>query len=143
MNNIKIVRLKDGEDIITEYVLDEITQTVIMDNPMSLFFKRVSEGKSAVLLSPWLPIELIDSSMISIDRNDILTIIDPKPSLIEYYSNMVRECNETLHMNRDLIDDALERLASSFDEEDEPEDVYDKLMSKLKNDNEGGSGKLH
>ena len=39
---IKIIRLNDGEDIISSYHTDESNEGLIVNNPMSLFFKRVN-----------------------------------------------------------------------------------------------------
>ncbi len=79
--NIKILRLNDGEDIITDYHLEQ-GNIVVMNNPMTLFFKRLSVGKSMVLMQPWLPVELVDTNCAKIFANQILTVIEPKSSLI-------------------------------------------------------------
>jgi hypothetical protein len=50
-NEIKILRLQDGEDIIASYHIDE-SKMVVMNSPMSLFFKRISSGKSMVMMAP-------------------------------------------------------------------------------------------
>ncbi len=39
-NTIKIVRLQSGEDIMADMIEDEENDTVLLDNPMHIIFKR-------------------------------------------------------------------------------------------------------
>ena len=91
-SQIKIVRLQSGEDIIADCTAIEDSDTVLLNRPMHIVFKRVSTGKSVMMMMPWLPIELIKENSAIIYETDILTVIDPKDDLIEYYSNAV--CDE-------------------------------------------------
>jgi hypothetical protein len=59
---------------------------------MHIIFKRISASKTAMMMMPWLPIELIKENSAIIYEADILTVIDPKDDLVEYYSNAV--CDE-------------------------------------------------
>lgn len=125
--NIKILRLNDGEDIITDYHVEQ-GNIVVMNNPMTLFFKRLSVGKSMVLMQPWLPIELVDTNSAQILANQILTIIEPKTALIEYYKNAVEESNDIVTKYSNQIDESLlnDAYASSDDSvEDEEEYTED------------------
>lgn len=117
--NIKILRLNDGEDIITDYHVEQ-GNIVVMNNPMTLFFKRLSVGKSMVLMQPWLPIELVDTNCAKIYTNQILTVIEPKSALIEYYKNAVEESNDIVTKYSDQIDESLmnDAYASSDDSEE-------------------------
>ena len=91
-SQIKIVRLQSGEDIIADCTAIEDSDTVLLNRPMHIVFKRVSTGKSVMMMMPWLPIELIKENSAIIYETDILTVIDPKDDLVEYYSNAV--CDE-------------------------------------------------
>ena len=91
-SQIKIVRLQSGEDIIADCTAIEDSDTVLLNRPMHILFKRVSTGKSVMMMMPWLPIELIKENSAIIYEADILTVIDPKDDLVEYYSNAV--CDE-------------------------------------------------
>jgi hypothetical protein len=120
--NIKILRLNDGEDIITDYHVEQ-GNIVVMNNPMTLFFKRLSVGKSMVLMQPWLPIELVDANCAKIYANQILTVIEPKSALIEYYKNAVEESIEIVTKYSNDIDESLLNDAyASSDDSDEVED---------------------
>jgi hypothetical protein len=115
MDNVRIIRLKDGEDIITSYHLNS-NGIIEMYDPMTLFYKRMSAGKSMLLMSPWLPIELIQTNSACISMNEVLTIVEPRSALIEYYNNAVAEANEVVANFNDQIDNS---LLDEFDSEEE------------------------
>jgi hypothetical protein len=106
MDNVRIIRLKDGEDIIASYHLNS-NGIIEMYDPMTLFYKRMSAGKSMLLMSPWLPIELIQTNSACISMNEVLTIVEPRSALIEYYNNAVAEANEVVANFNDQIDNSL------------------------------------
>jgi len=122
LDNVKILRLNDGEDIITDYTVEE-GNVIVMHNPMTLFFKRMSVGKSMVIMQPWLPIELVDVNMAKIFSNQVLTIIEPRNALIEYYRNAVEESNDIItqydeQISESLLNDAFASSEDALDEED-------------------------
>lgn len=123
-NAVKILRLNDGEDIITSYHVDETSKTIVMHNPMTLFFKRLSEGKSIVMLSPWLPLELVDNNTAKIECHQVLSIVDPKKTLIEYYNNSVNESIELMTKFEEAIDQGLmsDETTTMLDESDFDDD---------------------
>jgi hypothetical protein len=110
---VKIVRLQSGEDIIASIIEDDESEMVMLNNPMHLIFKRTSQGTMMVML-PWLPIELIKDNMATIYSSDILTMVDPKDALVEYYGNMVN--NEQIKQMRD--DTLVNNLKEAFDDEE-------------------------
>jgi hypothetical protein len=97
-----------------------------MYDPMTLFYKRMSAGKSMLLMSPWLPIELIQTNSACISMSEVLTIVEPRSALIEYYNNAVVEANEVVANFNDQIDNS---LLDEFDsgEELDLEDDTDEL----------------
>jgi hypothetical protein len=116
-NNIKIVRLQSGEDVMANYYEDTENGTVLLDNPMHIIFKRIPTGQTVMMMMPWLPIELIKQNNAIIYDSDILTIIDPKEDLIEYYGNVVLHANERMENTTDFF--------SSEDDEDDEDDEYE------------------
>jgi hypothetical protein len=125
MNNqttIKIVRLQTGEDIISSITEDVETDMVLLNNPMRMVVKRVQTGQTVFMMMPWLPIEVIKEDSAVIYNSDIITIVEPKDSLVEYYQNMVTESIHTM-----LNSDSEEMM---FDEDEEEyemteEDIYE------------------
>jgi hypothetical protein len=124
MNNqptIKIVRLQTGEDIISSIVEDNDTDMILLTNPMRMIVKRMPSEKgnqSVFMMMPWLPIEVIKEDSAIIYNSDVITMFDPKDSLVEYYQNMVNESILTMLYSND---------ESAFEDEDEVEITEEEL----------------
>ena len=122
MDNIKIIRLQTGEDLIGNYTEEEGDSAVYLKNPMTLLFKRLPTGKAVLLMSPWLPIELVEHNSVWLYSNDILTVMQPKPHLIEYYNKNIRDWEIELLSSGKDVEDALTEMNSleelQIDEED-------------------------
>ena len=134
---IKIIRLQSGEDIIAGYVEDEQTEMVLLDNPMHLVFKRTPRG-TVMMMLPWLPIELIKSNIATIYSTDILTVIEPKEMLVEYYGNLINHeqlkaiRDNTLQENlQERIDEMNEVEELDVDEYEEPEELTKEDMEQI------------
>lgn len=136
MDNIKIIRLQTGEDIIAAYKEEDGEGVVLLGNPMTLLFKRLPTGKAIMLMSPWLPTELIESNSTWLYSNDILAVMQPKTHLVDYYNKSVREMEiEMLASGKD-VEDALSEIDNldeyTMSEMPEEEDVNeDELMEEL------------
>jgi len=136
--NIKIVRLQSGEDIMADMIEDEENDTVMLDNPMHIIFKRIPTGQTVMMMMPWLPIELIKENNAILFTSDILTVIEPKDDLVEYYGNVVVEAQHRMEEQRKFTS-----LEEQYDEEEEEEyeeeeidedDLYD-IMQQRKRSN--------
>jgi hypothetical protein len=125
---VKILKLKSGEDIISGILRDE-TSDVLLDTPLQIHFKRTLDGNVLILL-PWIPYELVSISMALINKSDILTILEPKDSMIKYYESCVEKVSEKM-----ILDDFEEVLTDSLMKdnidltEDELEEI-EELKSK-------------
>lgn len=121
MNNlfegVRIVRLQSGEDIIAGYSGNTNTNVVVLDNPMHLIFKRTSQG-TVMMMLPWLPIELIKDNIATVLSGDILTIVEPKDDLKEYYHNVINTTQMKMLKDNTLS----QNLRDASDEEDDDED---------------------
>lgn len=114
---IKILRLNTGEDIIGECLIDEENSCVNIENPMRVMLRRMTNaGKTMLVMSPWLPLEIIDDNFATINYMDIITVIDPKDSFIEYYTTMVEEFEARMELEEKMTQQELE--------EDEVDDEY-------------------
>ena len=132
MDNIKIIRLQSGEDIIANYKLDEESGIVEINRPMMLMFKRLPTGKSIMMMGPWLPIELIETNSALLYTQDILTVISPKESLIKYYNNAADETEETLKEYGHNIEMSLTNNNEDDEEEEEDEFDMDEIFEQVK-----------
>ena len=117
IQGVKIVRLQSGEDIIASIIEDDESEMVMLNNPMHLIFKRTSQGTMMVML-PWLPIELIKDNIATIYSSDILTMIDPKDALVEYYGNMINT-EQLKNMRDDTLVNNLKEAMNDNEDDDE------------------------
>ena len=141
-NNIKIIRLHGGEDIMAEFVQSKDKETAILHDPMQVIFKRIaSTGQTVMMMMPWLPIEIIENNQAILYTSDILTIIDPKASAIKHYGEVVIESQKRMEEI-----DVISEYEEDEDEEDEDEDEevsnlnMDELLDLIK---EKKNKKLH
>jgi len=128
IQGVKIVRLQSGEDIIAGLIQDDESEMIMLDNPMHLIFKRTSQGTMMVML-PWLPIELIKDNIATIYSSDVLTIVDPKDALVEYYGNMINT-EQLKQMRDDTMVNNLKEAMNDSDEEDFEEEENEETLTK-------------
>ena len=129
-STIKFIRLVTGEDIVANCLINDETQYVDVENPMKVVISRFNNSKKSILIMmPWLPLEVIADEYATLKYEDILTMVDPKESFIEYYCNTVDKYNELIQSNleEDMFDEY--NLEDEFDEEVTDEEVseYDEL----------------
>lgn len=91
MDDIRIIRLQSGEDIIAEFKENVEEDGVELRNPMTVFFKRSSSGKAMMMLGPWIPFELIKGNSTWIYTQDILTVMTPRENIVSHYQEAVNE----------------------------------------------------
>jgi len=132
---IKIIRMQTGEDIISFICEDEETDTVILNNPMKVILRRMPTGQTIFMMLPWLPIEIVKEDSAIIYASDIITMIEPKDSLIEYYQNAINQ--NILTMLK-----AEEQLLQQLEEDDEEGEEYEITEEELQEIEEYKKGKL-
>ena len=94
MTTITIVRLKNGEDIIGNVRIAD-DGLIYMQEPMTV--DVVQKGnESGLVMSHWLPVQLIKKNEIILKPNDILTSFEPNADFCEYYVNTVRKISELM-----------------------------------------------
>ena len=138
MDNIKIIRLQTGEDVIADYQQIDGDESVLLSNPMSLIFKRMPTGRAVMLMSPWLPLELVEKNEAWLYQSDILTVVQPKQQIVDYYANSVKEVEEDMiasamddeNFLRDISDEVEEEL--SFEEEQQAMEELEELRRDVK-----------
>jgi hypothetical protein len=116
---IKLMRLITGEDIIAQVVEDSDKVTLI--NPMSIFFKRLQTGKALILMSPWVPIEIVSDNTIEMKSSTIISFMKPRDTLLDHYFHTIDKLADIIFDENDL------ELSSDDGEEgdDGEEDFYD------------------
>lgn len=129
MDNIKIVRLQNGEDIIANYQEDDGEGTVLLTNPMSLMFKRLPTGKAVMMMCPWLPLELIDNVSAKLFVQDILSVFQPREKIIGHYNNTVIEVEKDMLMNDTEMENYDEE--GDYEEDHEEQEELQELRKYL------------
>ena len=113
--------MQTGEDIMASMVGEEEAETVLLEDPMRLIFRRMPTGQTVMMMMPWLPVELIKDNNALIYNSDIITIVDPKESMVEYYENLVIKTMLEMEKSEEMIAGLLKKQAG---EEDESEEEY-------------------
>jgi hypothetical protein len=116
MDNIKILRLQSGEDVIADYTQVEGDASVLLTNPMCLIFKRMPTGRAVMLMSPWLPLELVEKNEAWLFEADILSVFQPKAQIIEYYTTSVKEVQEDM-LQEEMHGESLTDISDEYDDE--------------------------
>jgi hypothetical protein len=133
--------MQTGEDIMASMYEEENSDMIQLDEPMRLVFRRMPTGQTMMMMMPWLPIELIKVNSANVYATDIITVVEPKEEMIQYYGKLVARLSEDLkesgdHLQR-LLDEEDEEL--DYEEDDGPltEEQLDQLLKNVK------SSKLH
>lgn len=90
MDDIKIVRLQTGEDVIASYTTDK-EGFVFLSNPMVFIVKRTESTKSSIFLSHWLPIDVLEKNIAQITKDDVLCVLQPSEEFKHYYFKVIFE----------------------------------------------------
>jgi hypothetical protein len=128
MHNVKIIRMQTGEDIMASMIGEDEAETVLLEDPMRLIFRRMPTGQTVMMMMPWLPVELIKDNNALIYNSDIVTIVDPKESMIEYYENLVIKTLLEMEKSEDMIAGLLRDQAGEEDTEGEEEYSMEDLI---------------
>ena len=120
--------MQTGEDIMASMVGEEQEETVLLEDPMRLIFRRMPTGQTVMMMMPWLPVELIKDNNALIYNSDIVTIIDPKESMIEYYENLVIKTLLEMEKSEEMIAGLLKDQAGEEDTEGEEEYSMEDLI---------------
>ena len=130
MDNVKIIRMQTGEDIMASMIEEqEQNETVVLNNPMRLVFRRLPTGQTVLMMMPWLPVELIKEDSAIIYTTDIITVIEPKESMKEYYENLVDKTIEEMMNSEEILE---QRLANMENEEKEEQQIAEEIINEIR-----------
>ena len=106
--------MQTGEDIMASMLEQEESDQIQINDPMRIVFRRMPTGQTVMMMMPWLPVELIKENIAMIYSTDIITVVEPKESMIRYYDKLVeRTITDMLES-----DGMIERLLEEQDQED-------------------------
>jgi hypothetical protein len=52
-----------------------------------------------MMMSPWIPLEIVENTSARIFSLDVLAVFEPKPHIIEYYNTTVVEVEQDMYEN--------------------------------------------
>ena len=120
--------MQTGEDIMASMIGEEEEETVLLEDPMRLIFRRMPTGQTVMMMMPWLPVELIKDNSALVYNSDIITIVDPKESMVEYYENLVIKTMLEMEKSEEMIAGLLKKQAGEEDESEEEEYSMEDLI---------------
>jgi len=121
MNEVKIIRLRNGSDVIG-FVTEKIDGSIFIMEPMEVIMH--SEGRfSGLILKQWLPARLIKMNEASINPDNIVCIMEANEEFAMQYSNSVNEYNERMKMK-----DSMSKLKG--EELNEMMEAYNQLSNE-------------
>jgi hypothetical protein len=82
-------------------------------------------GQTVMMMMPWLPVELIKENSALVYTSDIVTIIEPRETMIQYYDKLVERTVKEMA-------DADELLQQLLDEQETEESEGHELSEQLK-----------
>lgn len=124
MNNVKLVRLKNGDDIIGDITYHTDDAFIIYD-PMLIEIDYRNKF-TGLMMKHWLPFQIIKKNQATLQIRDTLFMIDPSDVLCEYYLSSVeriREIANAKEMMDDLDDEDYEEVLEAFEELEQGENV--------------------
>jgi hypothetical protein len=130
--------MQSGEDIMASMFEEENSDQIQINDPMRIVFRRLPTGQTVMMMMPWLPVELIKENSAMIYYSDIVTVVEPKESMIRYYDKLVERTIEEMADSDKMIDNLLE------EQEQEEEDVQHQIIEEvIQSIHEAKNKKLH
>ena len=121
--------MQTGEDIMASMIGEEQEETVLLEDPMRLIYRRMPTGQTMLMMMPWLPVELIKDNSALIYNSDIITIIDPKESMVQYYDNIVIKTLIEMEKSEEMIEQLLKD--QEIEEEENAENYIEELTQYI------------
>lgn len=117
-NEIRLVRLKNGEDVIG-YVTDVENGQYNISEPMSVGIDMPANRQPGLLMRSWLPVQLIKTNEAVISNTEIMFMMEPDAEFCEYYVHTVEKIKEMLSAKKlvdSLSDDEVDDMMHEFEE---------------------------
>jgi|LauGreDrversion4_2_1035121.scaffolds.fasta_scaffold89814_3 hypothetical protein len=129
MHKVKLIRMQTGEDIMASMFEQEDSGQIQINDPMRIVFRRLPTGQTVMMMMPWLPVELIKENIAMIYSTDIITVVEPKESMIRYYDKLVERTISDMMESDGMIERLLEE--QDADDEEDNEIAQEKMMEEL------------
>ena len=117
MDNIKIVKLRNGEDLVGTLTSTDIG-SYKLEEPMS-FEIDFRHNSSGLIMRHWLPVQLVKKNEIELSQKDILAILEPADDFCEYYWNTVEKIKDLLKAKNlvdEMSDEEIDMIMNEFED---------------------------
>lgn len=137
--DVQFLRLKTGEDLITE--VQETEDTLILLNPCKvMYLKGTGTSYLSISLMQWIFTKICSEQVFEIDKNEVLVKTFPDEGLIEHYWNSI-EYFESVDSKKEISYESESFEAESELEETSTEEGLELIKELLKTKID--KGKLH
>ena len=116
MDNIKIIKLQNGEDIVGTVTANGV-QYYDIEEPM-LFEIDYRGNHSGLVMRHWLPVQLLKKNYIQLKTQDVLCILEPDEEFSEYYLHTVEKIKRLLKAKASVNEMSNEEIQEIVDELD-------------------------
>jgi hypothetical protein len=131
--------MQSGEDIMASMFENDNSDQIQLNDPMRIVFRRLPTGQTVMMMMPWLPVELIKENSAMIYYSDIVTVVEPKESMIRYYDKLVERTIEEMADSDKMINNLLEEQEGE-EEQDIEQQIMDEVLQSI---HEAKGKKLH
>ena len=131
--------MQSGEDIMASMFENDNSDQIQLNDPMRIVFRRLPTGQTVMMMMPWLPVELIKENSAMIYYSDIVTVVEPKESMIRYYDKLVERTIEEMADSDKMINNLLEEQEGE-EEQDIEQQIMDDVLQSI---HEAKGKKLH
>lgn len=131
--------MQSGEDIMASMFEDDNSDQIQLNDPMRIVFRRLPTGQTVMMMMPWLPVELIKENSAMIYYSDIVTVVEPKESMIRYYDKLVERTIEEMADSDKMINNLLEEQEGE-EEQNMEQQIMDEVLQSI---HEAKGKKLH
>jgi hypothetical protein len=116
-SNVRIIRLKNGEDILCNLLINEDKVLINFLEPM-LLSTEVHFNEEHLVLTSWLPVSLIKENRSVVPITEVLCVLHPTDELVEYYNEMIKKMNSSLIVKDmdDLTEEETMQMMEVMDE---------------------------
>ena len=117
MDNVKIVKLQNGEDLVGTLTSTDIGNYKL-EEPMS-FEIDFRHNSSGLIMRHWLPVQLVKKNEIELTQKDILAILEPADDFCEYYWNTVEKIKDLLKAKTlvdEMSDEEIDMIMNEFED---------------------------
>ena len=116
-NNIRIVRLQNGEDIVGYVTSKEDGHHEIVE-PMTVGVEYKNR-EAGLVMRHWLPIQLVKKNETILTDKDIICMFEPADDFCEYYENTVEKIRDLIKAKNlvdNFTDEEVNNIMDAFEE---------------------------